>query len=147
LPVTQNETALAVVMGHEIAHAVARHGNERMSQMLALYMGGMALDIALSQQPEKTRNLFLAAYGVGATVGVMLPYSRKHESEADRIGLIFMAKAGYDPREALSFWERMEEMAGPNPPEFLSTHPTHENRIKNIREKYLPEALAYYRQP
>ncbi len=144
LPVTQNETALAVVMGHEIAHAVARHGNERMSQTLALYAGGMALDVALSQKPEQTRNLFLAAYGLGASVGVMLPFSRKHESEADRIGLIFMAKAGYNPREAINFWQRMEALSGGSPPEFLSTHPSHQTRIRDIKEKYLPEALKYY---
>jgi len=145
LPVTQNETALAVVMGHEIAHAVARHGNERMSQSLALYAGGMALNVALSQKPEQTRNLFLAAYGLGASVGVMLPFSRKHESEADRIGLIFMAKAGYNPREAINFWQRMEAMSKNNPPEFLSTHPSHQTRIQDIKNKYLPEALNYYK--
>ncbi len=145
LPVTQNETALAVVMGHEIAHAVARHGNERMSQSLALFAGGMALDVAMSQQAEQTRNLFLSAYGLGTTVGITLPFSRKHESEADHIGLIFMAKAGYNPREALTFWQRMEALSGGSPPEFLSTHPSHQTRIQDIRNKYLPEALKYYK--
>lgn len=108
LPVAQNETGLAVVMGHEIAHAVAKHGNERMSQGLLTQLGGVALQVAMQDKPQQTQNLFYAAYGAGTTVGVLLPYGRLQESEADRLGLIFMAMAGYDPREATEFWKRMD---------------------------------------
>lgn len=146
LPITKDENGLAVVMGHEIAHAVARHGNERMSQGLAATVGFVALDVALREKPEQTRNLFLAAYGLGATVGVMLPFSRKHESEADQIGLYLMAAAGYDPREAPKFWERMKALSPSSVPEFLSTHPSHDTRIKDINEKYMARALKYYSQ-
>ena len=144
LPIAQNEAGLAVVMGHEIAHAVAKHGNERVSQGLLQQMGGVALSVALSTSPAATSNLFLMAYGVGTNVGIMLPYSRTHESEADRIGLILMAKAGYDPREAISFWKRMgAKEGGSRPPEFLSTHPASETRVKQI-EALIPEAMQYY---
>jgi predicted Zn-dependent protease len=146
LPITQSDGGLATVMGHEIAHAVARHGNERMSQGLTAQLGGLALDAALSSKPNETRNLFMAAYGVGTNVGILLPYSRLQESEADRIGLIFMSMAGYDPREAINFWERMEKASqGGEPPEFLSTHPSHKTRIEELK-KQLPEALRYYNQ-
>jgi predicted Zn-dependent protease len=145
LPITRDDNGLATVMGHEVAHAVARHGNERMSQGLLTQLGGAALSVALSQNPSQTNNLFMAAYGLGAQVGVLLPFSRLQESEADRLGLIFMAMAGYDPRGALDFWQRMAaESEGGRPPEFLSTHPAHETRIQRIRE-YLPEAMRYYR--
>jgi len=136
LPVAQNENGLATVMGHEVAHAVAQHGNERMSQGLLTH----------SQNPSQTNNLFMAAYGMGTQIGVLLPYSRLQESEADQLGLIFMAMAGYDPRQALGFWQRMAAQSkGGSPPEFLSTHPAHDTRIERI-EKYLPEAMKYYRQ-
>ena len=144
LPVCQDETGIAVVMCHEIAHAIARHGNERMSQGLLLQLGGVALDVATTSKPEETRQLFQLAYGVGATVGVMLAYSRKHESEADRMGLVFMAMAGYDPNEAPLFWERMSKLGGAKPPLLLSTHPSDEKRIANLK-KYMPEALKYYK--
>lgn len=145
LPVTRDETGLAVVLGHEISHAVARHGDERMSQGLVAEMGGMALSAALAQKPSETNNLFLAAYGMGAQVGVLLPYSRLQESEADRLGLIFMAIAGYDPRAAVDFWKRMaEQKRGAAPPQLLSTHPADAARIKAI-EANLPEAMKYYR--
>ncbi|RYD80664.1 MAG: M48 family peptidase [Sphingobacteriales bacterium] len=144
LPVTQNETALAVVLGHEIAHAVARHGNERMSQGLAAQLGGVALDVALSNKPAATRNLFLTAYGVGANYGVLLPYSRLQESEADKLGLIFMSMAGYNADEAVPFWQRMASLGGAAPPEFMSTHPSNERRIKDI-QAYLPKAKSYYK--
>lgn len=146
LPITMNEEGLAVVMGHEIAHAVGRHGNERMSQGLAATFGLVALDVALQKEPDKTRNIFLSAYGVGATVGLILPFSRKHESEADEIGLYLMAAAGYDPREAPKFWERMRQMSPNSVPEFLSTHPSHDTRINNLNEKYMARALKYYNQ-
>ena len=146
LPVVKDETGLAVVMGHEIAHAIANHGNERMSQGLVVQFGGAALSTALSDQPQETHDLFMTAFGAGAQVGVLLPFSRTHESEADHMGLIFMAMAGYDPREAAGFWERMASLGGgAAPPEFLSTHPSDETRIRNI-EKRLPEALEYYKQ-
>jgi len=145
LPVTQNEMGLAVVMGHEIAHAIAEHGNERMSQGLITEFGGMALAKALEDKPEKTQNLFMTAYGVGANVGVLLPYSRLHESEADHLGLIFMAMAGYDPNGAVAFWERMALLGGSSTPEFLSTHPSDKTRIAKIKE-LLPEALTYYKK-
>ena len=144
LPITQDENGLAVVMGHEIAHAIAEHGNERMSQILLTQLGGLALSEALNSQPERTRDLWLGVYGLGAQVGVLLPYSRTHESEADKLGLIFMAMAGYDPNSAVGFWERMAALKqGQAPPEFLSTHPSDKTRIEDIK-KNLPEALNYY---
>jgi predicted Zn-dependent protease len=146
LPITKNEAGLATVMGHEIAHAVARHGNERMSQALLTQMGGMALAVALDQNPSETSQLWLAVYGVGTQVGILLPYSRLQESEADHLGLIFMAMAGYDPHQAVDFWQRMAKMKdGQAPPEFLSTHPSDQARIKKIKE-FLPEAMKYYRK-
>ncbi len=142
LPVTQTEDGLAVVMGHEIAHAIARHGNERMSQQLALAMGGIGLAVALQDKPKETQNIFLMSYGVTSALGI-LKYSRLHESEADKLGLIFMAMAGYNPASAIDFWKRMSKTGGGSMPEFLSTHPHHDTRIKDI-EAYLPEAMNYY---
>jgi predicted Zn-dependent protease len=145
LPITQNEAALAMVMGHEIAHAVLQHGNERMSQGLVQQLGGVALSVALSNQPAATQNLFMNAYGIGSQVGVLLPFSRKQELEADKYGMIWGAMAGYNPREAIALWQRMEKASnGQAPPEFLSTHPSAGNRIAQL-EKYLPEALKYYK--
>jgi predicted Zn-dependent protease len=145
LPVTKNDTGLAVVLGHEIAHAIANHGDERMSQALLVEVGGIALAQALAKKPELTRKLALSAFGLGSEVGILLPYSRLQESEADQLGLIFMAMAGYDPRSAVGFWERMSAKEKGNVPEFLSTHPTDKNRIENIKKK-IPEALKYYKQ-
>lgn len=145
LAVTKNESGLATVMGHEIGHAIARHGNERMSQGLVTQLGGTALSVALSNRPQETQQLFMAAYGLGAQVGVLLPYGRLQETEADHLGLIFMAMAGYDPHEAVNFWQRMDSQKDKaSPPEFLSTHPSHATRIADI-ENYLPTAMAYYR--
>ena len=144
LPITQDDTGLAVVMGHEISHAIAKHGNERMSQQLLAQLGAVGLSAALSSNPGATSEIFMAAYGLGANVGILLPYSRVQESEADHIGLILMAKAGYDPREAVPFWKRMNEKGGSRPPEFLSTHPAPETRIKGI-EAEIPEAMKYYK--
>jgi predicted Zn-dependent protease len=144
LPVAGGETGLAVVMGHEIAHAVAKHGNERMSQGLLAQLGGVGLSVALGTNAGLTQDIFMQAYGVAAQVGVLLPYSRLQESEADHIGLVLMAKAGYDPREAIPFWERMNKEGGSRPPEFLSTHPAPESRIDNIKA-LIPEAMRYYR--
>ncbi len=145
LPVTRDEASLAVVVGHEVAHAVANHGGERMSQLLLEQLGGLGLELALKEKPQQTRDLALTAYGVGAQVGVLLPYSRLHESEADRIGLIFTAMAGYDPRVAIPFWQRMSRQGGGRPPEFLSTHPAPERRIQDL-QALMPEALQYYRK-
>jgi predicted Zn-dependent protease len=145
MPVAQNEAGLAVVMGHEIAHAIAKHGSERMSQGLLVEMGGVALDVALTNKPEQTKSIFMQSYGLGSQIGILLPYSRLHESEADRMGLIFMAMAGYNPNEAVSFWERMSASSkGPKPPELLSTHPADSTRINNIK-KLIPEAMRYYK--
>ena len=144
LPIAQDEAGLAVVMGHEIAHAIAGHGSERMSQGLAVEMGGMALSTALANHPARTQQLWMTAFGVGAQYGVMLPYSRLHEREADHLGLIFMAMAGYDPRKAVDFWQRMaEKKGGKGTPEFLSTHPADETRIRKINE-LIPEVMPYY---
>ena len=145
LPITKDESGLATVMGHEIGHAIARHGNERMSQGLVAQLGGVALSAALSSRPQQTQELFMAAYGMGAQVGVLLPYGRLQESEADRLGLIFMAMAGYDPHVAVNFWQRMESQKNQaSPPEFLSTHPSHATRIADIKN-YLPTAMGFYR--
>lgn len=145
LPITQNEAALANVLGHEISHAIFQHGNERMSQGLAAQGLGAGLSVALANKPAQTQNLFLQAFGVGTTVGVLLPFSRKHELEADRYGMRWAAMAGYNPREAISLWQRMEKMSnGQKPPEFVSTHPAEGRRIEQLK-KYLPEALKYYK--
>jgi len=143
LPYTKNQNGLAVVMGHEIAHAVAHHGNERMSQQLLVQLGGMALSTALEKKPQETKQIFMAAYGAGATLGVLLPYSRTQETEADHLGLIFMAMDGCDPHGAIDFWKHMEQSGGQQPPEFLSTHPSHQTRVQDL-EKFMPEAMKYY---
>ncbi len=144
LPVTQNEDALAVVIGHEVAHAIAEHGRERMSQGLLQQLGGVALAVALANKPAETQGLFLAAYGVGSQAGVMLPFSRSNELEADKLGLIYSSLAGYNPQEAIPFWKRMAAAGGgQKPPEWLSTHPAEETRIAQI-EKMLPEVMPLY---
>jgi predicted Zn-dependent protease len=112
LPITQNEEGLAVVLGHEIAHAIAQHGNERMSQQLVQQLGGMALQVALANKPQQTQDIFLTSYGIGSTVGAILPFSRKEELEADKFGLFFSAMAGYNPQEAVPFWQRMASSGG-----------------------------------
>ncbi|MEN6575724.1 MAG: M48 family metallopeptidase [Phycisphaerales bacterium] len=146
LPLTQTEAGLAVVVGHEIAHVYAKHGSERMSQQLVVQLGGVALSTALKNQPEATQSIFTSAFTVGSQVAVLLPYSRKHEYEADRLGTIFMAMAGYDPHEAAIFWQRMSAAKGKgsSTPAFLSTHPADASRIQKLQE-LLPEALEYYK--
>jgi predicted Zn-dependent protease len=145
LPVTQNEAALAVVIGHEVSHALLQHGNTRMSQGLLQQLGGVALSVALANKPVETQNLFMTAYGAGTTVGILLPFSRNQELEADRFGLIWTAMAGYNPQEAIPLWERMERASqGQRPPEFLSTHPSEGKRIHQLK-RYMPEAMKYYR--
>lgn len=143
LPVCQNNDGLAVVMGHEIAHAIARHGNERMSQQMIVQAGSAAAAYALKEKPEQTQALLGAAIGLGANYGIMLPFSRKHELEADRLGLIFMIIAGYNPEEAIPFWTRMASMgSGQKPPEFMSTHPSDAHRIEQLKA-LMPEVLKY----
>lgn len=143
LPFAKDDAGLAVVMGHEIAHAVANHGGERMSQQMAVVLGGVSLDVALQKQPDLTRNLFNTVFGVGSTLGT-LAYSRTHEYEADKLGMVFMAMAGYEPERAVTFWEEMSAIPGQAPPEFLSTHPNSQNRIKALRA-YIPKANKYYK--
>ncbi len=145
-PVAKNEAGLAAIIGHEVVHALARHGAERMSQGLLAQLGLEAAYLALgahSASPVATE-VTMAALGLGVNVGVMLPFSRSHESEADYVGLLLAAQAGYDPREAVRVWERMEQASKGQPPEFLSTHPGHETRITQLQE-WMPEALKYYR--
>lgn len=144
LPITRDETGLAVVLGHEVAHAVAKHANERMSQQVAAQYGGAALGAALSGKSEATQQIASSVFGLGAQYGVLLPYSRKQELEADQLGLVFMAMAGYDPRQASDFWTRMSQSGGAGVPEFMSTHPSDDTRIHKIQEE-LPEALKYYK--
>ena len=145
LPYTQDKDGLAVVVSHEIAHAVARHGSERMSQQMLVQLGGVALGEAMKNKPEQTQTIFGSVYGLGTQYGIMLPYSRDHELEADKLGLVFMAMAGYDPQAAVAFWERMAAMGGEKPPEFMSTHPADATRIQKIKEA-MPEALKYYKK-
>ena len=145
MPVCKDETGIAVVMGHEVAHAVARHGNERMSQGLLAQFGSVALDAAMQKNSAQTKQIAAMAFGIGAQYGALLPFSRKQESEADHLGLIFMAMAGYDPHAAVPFWERMAASSkGGKPPEILSTHPSDESRIAELR-RLMPEAEKYYK--
>jgi len=145
LPICKDELGVAVVMGHEVAHAVANHGAERMSQGLLAEFGMSTVGAAMGQNPSATQQIFMQAVGMGTNVG-MLKFSRSHESEADHMGLIFMAMAGYDPASAPKFWERMAALSGGSaPPEFLSTHPSHDTRIKDL-EGWIPEANQYYKK-
>jgi predicted Zn-dependent protease len=144
LPVAQDEAGLAVVMAHEIGHAIAQHGSERMSQSLLSQLGEMSLSAAMQNKPEQTKQVWMTAIGAGAQYGVLLPYARLQESEADHLGLIFMAMAGYDPNAAVTFWQRMSQLKqGNSTPAFLSTHPSDQARINAIKSQ-LPEALKYY---
>lgn len=146
LPVTRNEVGLAVVLGHEIAHAVAKHSNERMSQQMEVQFGSSLLNTALTNKSEQVKAGFNALYGLGAQGIYILPYSRKHELEADHLGLIFLAMAGYDPNEAVAFWGRMAASSTNSKPiEFMSTHPSDENRIAQLKA-FLPEAMKYYKK-
>ena len=141
LPVAQNKDGIAAVMGHEIAHAFAKHGQERMTSAYGQQLGGVAVAISTNNKDPKTQNLWNTIYGIGSQVG-MLSYSRTHETEADKLGLVFMTMAGYNPQEAINVWIRMGQMStGGAPPEFLSTHPSNETRIKNLKA-YLPTAIA-----
>jgi predicted Zn-dependent protease len=145
-PVAQDEAGLAVVMGHEVAHALARHGAERMSQGLAAQIAGTGLAVAMGGSDPVTRNAVMGAFGLGAQYGVLMPFGRGQESEADHIGLILMAKAGYDPEAAVGLWQRMEASAGgQGPPEYLSTHPAYGTRQSQIAA-WIPEARTYYQE-
>lgn len=143
--VVQSEADLAVVVGHEIAHVVAGHGNERMTQQLLAAGGALFIRYGTNGLSERERDILLLAYGAGASVGILLPYSRLHETEADKIGLLYAAKAGYDPRVAIDFWERMSAQQGNGPPELLSTHPSDATRMSQLRQ-YMPIAYQAYRQ-
>lgn len=143
LPVCRTDAGIAVVMGHEIAHAIAHHSNERMSQQMLVQAGSTAAAYALKNKPETTQALWGAAIGFGSNYGILLPFSRKQETEADRLGLIFMAIAGYDPQEAIDFWTRMaQNSAGKTTPEFMSTHPSDTHRIANL-QNFITEAVKY----
>ncbi len=145
LPICKDETGIAVVMGHEVAHAIANHGRERMSQQMVAQVGVQSLGALMGQNPTLGNELLMQAVGAGTGLG-MLKFSRQHESEADRMGLIFMAMAGYDPNEAPKFWERMSSLSGgQEPPEFLSTHPSHETRVRDL-QSWIPEAMQHYKK-
>lgn len=149
LPITQTEEGLAVVMGHEVAHATARHGSERMSHQLATQTGGNLLGVALSNSDPKLKAAAAMAYPAVANIGFVLPYSRKHESEADHIGLIYMARAGYNPSESVNFWQRFQafnaKSGGSGGASFMRTHPTDAQRISDLKA-LLPEAMAEYQR-
>ncbi|MDR0542035.1 MAG: M48 family metallopeptidase [Dysgonamonadaceae bacterium] len=143
LPYAKDETGLAVVLGHEVGHAIAKHANERMSHQMAVQYGDAAVDVLLSKSSSTVQSIGSVVYGLGTEVGVMLPFNRKQELEADRLGLILMAIAGYDPNAAIPFWERMSQQGNKGSVEFLSTHPSDNTRIADI-QKELPEAMEYY---
>lgn len=143
IPVAKNIDGLAVIMGHEVAHAIARHGAERMAHQKLVQFGTMAAGVALGDSDFATRRAVMAALGAGGQYGVLLPFSRKHESEADYIGLMYVAHACYDPREAPHLWERMAKASGGGPSEFTSTHPSPETRIRQFKD-WMPEALEIY---
>ena len=145
LPIAKDETGLAVIMAHEVAHALADHGAQRMSAAQLQQLGAVAGTVALSGKSEQTQQIFAQAYGLGSQVGVMLPFSRSHESEEDHIGLTLMAIAGYNPDEAAQLWQRMQAEAGQAPPEFLSTHPSNQTRINNLTQ-WAPQAKAEARK-
>jgi len=148
LPLTQNDDGLAAVLGHELAHVTLRHGGQRVSQQMAVALGSAAIDVGLAMNDVQQRGSIMSGLGVGASVGLILPFSRNHELEADRYGLMYMARAGYNPEEAIAFWQRMKEFSdrqGGKPPEWLSTHPADENRIAQIRQ-LLPEVMKQRRQ-
>ena len=138
LPICANEDGIAAVMGHEIAHAFAKHGQERMTQGYAAQLGGLAVALGTANKSEESKQIWNIAYGVGSQLG-MLKYSRVHETEADKLGMVFMIMAGYQPKEAVNVWIRMSQLGGEQPPEFLSTHPSNQTRIRTLTD-YIPEA-------
>lgn len=144
LPVAQNEAALGTVLGHEMAHAISRHGAQRVLQQNIAQTAMTGVAVSLSDMDYDKQRVVMGALGAGAQFGILMPFSRKHESEADQIGLIYMARAGYDPQESIRFWERMEQSGAAAPPEFLSTHPSHGTRIAQL-QALMPKALEEYR--
>jgi predicted Zn-dependent protease len=145
LPVAQNEASLATVLGHEMAHATSRHGAQRVLQQNLAQTAMTGIAVSLSDMDYDKQRAIMGALGAGAQFGVLMPFGREHESEADHIGLIYMARAGYDPEESIRFWERMERSGGAQPPEFLSTHPSHGHRIQQL-QTWMPQALEAYHQ-
>jgi predicted Zn-dependent protease len=143
LPLTQSDAGLAAVMGHEMAHATARHASQRLLQQDLLQTAMVGASVSLGDMDPEQRRAILGALGAGAQFGIILPFSRDHESEADEMGILYMARAGYDPRESIKFWERMAEAGGDQPPQFMSTHPSHGSRIERLR-KAMPRAMAEY---
>jgi len=144
IPVTRNDDAMAVVMGHEIAHALLRHGSQRMAQQKLVQVGQVAAGIAVGNMDPQQQQMMMAALGAGAQYGLVLPYGRKHETQADEVGLMLAAAACYDPREAIPLWQRMSQLnAGQRPPEFASTHPDPANRMQHLQE-LMPRAMQYY---
>lgn len=145
LPITRNDDALAVVLGHEISHAILRHGSQRLlkTELLNTVMQGAALSVSMGDMSQDQRRAVMGALGAGATYGVIMPFSREHEDQADERGLMYAARAGFNPQEAIAFWQRMAEAGGSQPPEFLSTHPSHGSRIAHLKE-ILPQALEEY---
>lgn len=143
LPMAQNEAALATVMGHEMAHATSRHGAQRVLQQNLAQTAMTGVAISLSDMDYNKQRTVMGALGAGAQFGILMPFSRKHESEADEIGLMYMARAGYDPQESIRFWQRMEEASRAGPPEFLSTHPAHGTRIQQL-QALMPKAMEEY---
>jgi predicted Zn-dependent protease len=144
LPICKDEAGIAVVMGHEVAHAIAGHGGERMSQQVLAQAGQVGLSLATMNENPEMQSIYMTAFGLGTQFGALLPFSRKHESEADEMGLIFMAMAGYDPQQAPLFWQRMSNLGGQKPPEFTSTHPSDQRRISDLN-KHMSKALKYYK--
>jgi metalloendopeptidase OMA1, mitochondrial len=145
LPYAQTEAGLAAVMGHEMAHAVARHGSQRLLRTSLAQTVMMGANFSMGNMDPQQRQTIMAALGAGAQYGMILPFSREHETEADQMGLLYMARAGYDPHEAISFWERMSTAGGSGAPEFASTHPSHARRIQDLQE-FLPKAMAEYQR-
>lgn len=143
LKLVESDDELAAVIGHEIAHVLLRHANQRMTAEVIRGLGAVAAVVATDDMDSGDRNMVLAAYGIGSQVGVILPYSRHHESQSDRMGLMIAARAGFDPRAAVTFWEKMGQANPARMPEFLSTHPSSETRISELKEA-MPEALALY---
>jgi len=143
IPITQNEPALATVLGHEMAHATSRHGSQRVLEQNLAQTALTGVAMSLSDMDYDKQRAVMGALGAGTQFGVLMPFSRKHESEADEIGLLYMARAGYDPRESIRFWQRMENAGGAQPPEFLSSHPSHGTRIQQLGAE-MPKALEEY---
>jgi metalloendopeptidase OMA1, mitochondrial len=145
LPYAKTEGGLAAVMGHEMAHAVARHGSQRLLRSSLAQTLLVGANFSMGNMDPQERQSIMAALGAGATYGVILPFSREHETEADQMGLLYMARAGYDPQEAISFWERMSSAGSAQPPEFASTHPSHDRRIQDLMD-FMPKAMAEYQK-